>query len=310
MSLEIFTHKEDKNNSLQSKNKYNKCDKCNKIFKSKQGLIRHFNKKNPCDRILECSRCKKIFSRKGNLIRHLNRKNPCQSKTDKIQFLNKTIELETQKEVFRLKELDKMLEIEKEKTRRKVQQVAKIDNSTNIQQNIQNFINEINISQPTYNVNIFNVNNITDHIEKNILTLGIDKFGNMIEDSDAKQNIIKILGLIYKDTSIPECKNIIYSEMCDKFFTVQDSNQWEETPYEIVKPIIFTSLKKVIAPMMDDYKQNGNFIMDNRSIMIADKNMRLHFKLSDCNTTINMSDKTKKSQKEIQKTIQEGLCTN
>jgi uncharacterized C2H2 Zn-finger protein len=55
----------------------NACGKCGKSFSSKQSLVRHSNKKTPCDVVLKCGKCNKVFTRQSNLKRHLNRKTDC-----------------------------------------------------------------------------------------------------------------------------------------------------------------------------------------------------------------------------------------
>jgi hypothetical protein len=53
------------------------CDKCDRTFSDKRGLVRHMNRKAPCDRKLKCDKCNKVFKHISNLKRHQNRKNPC-----------------------------------------------------------------------------------------------------------------------------------------------------------------------------------------------------------------------------------------
>ena len=55
-----------------------KCNKCNRVFKSFTNLIKHQNKKIPCDLKHECLRCGYVFRDKDRLTRHMNRKTPCE----------------------------------------------------------------------------------------------------------------------------------------------------------------------------------------------------------------------------------------
>lgn len=272
-------------NTSPKKDNNNKCEKCNKTFYSKYTLRKHLERKIPCDNKIQCHKCGKIFKRNEHLTNHLNRKNPC--KTSSIE----------------IEKLKLQLEIEKEKTKRKGITINNItDNSTNNSTN-----NSINITAPTYNVNVFNVKNITDHIEKNILTMGSETFRSIMEEHpDAKEKIIKILELTYKNENYPECKNLIYTPTCDKFFALKE-NDWKEVKYDRIKTIICDGLRKVIYPYMDDFKQNGKFVMDKREVIVADPNMRMHFKLSDCNSLLKKSDSTNKNKKELHQTIKTGL---
>jgi hypothetical protein len=50
------------------------CNKCNSIFKQKKNLIKHQNKKNPCDKkinIIKCDYCYKTLSNKTKISNHL-----------------------------------------------------------------------------------------------------------------------------------------------------------------------------------------------------------------------------------------------
>lgn len=312
-----------KNTNTKKGQKIYKCEKCGKNFSRNYTLQKHYVKKIPCNRTLKCVRCNKVFKTKRDLERHMNRKYPCKTINNKELLLEKEIEILNIKKDIALKKYEKELEIYEKKIKLKLEvdkermlfkkELSKIvvqgnENKTNQTTNNINIVNGINIDKPTYNINVFNMENITNHIEKNILTLGIDAFGNLIEGCpDVKQKIIKILELTYNNKDFPECKNLMYSGTCDKFFSLEEDKRWKETSYEDVKPIVMNSLRKVILPYMDDFKQNGSFIMNSRDMMVADKNMTLHFKLSDCNTYIKNSDKTNKTKKEIREIIKTGL---
>lgn len=277
----------------------NKCSKCHKTFSNKYNLEKHLKKKIPCDRIIKCTNCNKVFKTISHLTRHMNRKNPCQSINEKEkEFEQELIILDKKKEI-KLELMDKQLEIEKEKTNRK-----QLCSTTTINNNNSN---NIIINAPTYNVNVFSVENVNNNIEKNILTLGMDVFKSIMDElPDAKDKIVKILELTYKNEDTPECQNLIYTPTCDKFFALKDKD-WEEIAYDKIKTIVLGGVKKVLFPYMDDYKQNGKFIMNSRDMMVADPNMDMHFQLSSCNTFIKESDKTKKKEKEIKKVVQDGL---
>lgn len=56
-----------------------KCGFCDFATIYKNSLIRHFNKKNLCNKRNEykCETCNKIFNQKQNLMNHMNKKNKC-----------------------------------------------------------------------------------------------------------------------------------------------------------------------------------------------------------------------------------------
>ena len=64
----------------------NTCNKCNKTFKTKNYLLKHLNKKNPCNQKYICENCNKEFTMQYLLNRHKNKKNPCEPKIKKINI--------------------------------------------------------------------------------------------------------------------------------------------------------------------------------------------------------------------------------
>ena len=56
------------------------CKKCNREFKSGRNLLKHQNRKIPCDRELKCDKCGKIFRQISDLKRHQNAKRDCSKK--------------------------------------------------------------------------------------------------------------------------------------------------------------------------------------------------------------------------------------
>lgn len=100
-----------------------KCPKCNFIFKRKDTLITHLNKKKSClsdEKKIKCEFCSKMFAKQYNLTRHLN---ICKKKISELESLKiKNEELKT--------------EIEKIKNNKQiVQNITINNNTTNIQNN-------------------------------------------------------------------------------------------------------------------------------------------------------------------------------
>ena len=152
------------------------CNYCKKIFKSKQNLQYHLNKKNKCNIKLECDNCKKKFNNKQQLDRHLNNKKKCEKLDPKIE--NTILKLE--KEVLELK----IENIE-------LKQINNINNG-----NITNNINNGTIN----NINIFG-NESLDHITKQILEKEILKIAERKYDECYKK-IMQFQGLKYPTTYI------------------------------------------------------------------------------------------------------------
>ena len=118
------------------------CNICKTQFTSDYLLLKHQNRKIPCNVIFECIRCKRILSSDTALENHYNKKTPCvespkfikpikKPTNNKNDVKNKIIILEKKKEISleiqrtkeKLKEQDRKfkLEIQKEKARKKEQ---------------------------------------------------------------------------------------------------------------------------------------------------------------------------------------------
>ena len=62
------------------------CVKCDKVFKTKQNLNLHLDKKIPCDRKLECKNCKKVFKTNQKLNNHINNITKCEKVDPEIEL--------------------------------------------------------------------------------------------------------------------------------------------------------------------------------------------------------------------------------
>jgi uncharacterized C2H2 Zn-finger protein len=100
-----------------------KCPKCNFIFKRKDTLITHLNKKKSClsdEKKIKCEFCSKMFVKQYNLTRHLN---ICKKKINEM-------------EILKIKNEELKNEIEKIKNNNPiVQNITINNNTTNIQNN-------------------------------------------------------------------------------------------------------------------------------------------------------------------------------
>jgi hypothetical protein len=155
------------------------CNKCNSIFKQKNNLIKHQNKKNPCDKkinIIKCDYCYKTLSNKTKISNHLktckvynqyelnkqkeNNNKQIQVLSDKIEeieinFNNKleeqNIKIEEQKNIYEKKIIELKKELEELKSKNN-----KINKKVNILKDIikeekkkvnKNSYDKINISK-------------------------------------------------------------------------------------------------------------------------------------------------------------------
>ncbi len=162
------------------------CAKCNKVFKSKQNLQYHLDKKNKCDSVLECDNCKKKFQTKYNLQRHINSKIKCikmDIETELLLIKNENIKL-----------INENLELKKENL--ELKQTLTIYNG-----NVNNgTINDNSINNSTININIFGKESI-EHITQNLLEKEILKIAERQYDECYKK-IMSFQGIKYPNTYI------------------------------------------------------------------------------------------------------------
>jgi hypothetical protein len=227
----------------------NLCTFCNKQFSDKYKLEKHLQKKNKCNIILECPRCKKIFTRKYDLNRHLDRKFPCikiidEFKERQIALEEKKIELEflkidssNKEREIRLLELDKLLEIEKEKTLRKQTSSKSIN------------IDQINIDQST-NLNLF-IMNYTDKPEKAIQSITPELSIRLLENGNAATNITKYL---YNNDDFPMFKNMICIDKDSEIFECFSEDKWKRIiGFDKIERPIHVNTKEAYVKLADLY---------------------------------------------------------
>jgi hypothetical protein len=229
----------------------NLCIICNKTFSDKYKLEKHLQKKNKCNITLECFKCKKIFTRKYDLKRHLDRKNPCMEIKDEMKerelaLEEKKIELEILKldasnkeREIRLLELDKLLEIEKEKTLRK-QTTSKTIN-----------IDQINIDQ---SINLF-IMNYTEKPEKAIQSITPELSVELLENGNAATNITKYL---YNNDDFPMFKNMICIDKDSEIFECFSEDKWKRIiGFDKIERPIHINTKEAYVKLTDLYIKNS-----------------------------------------------------
>jgi hypothetical protein len=232
------------------------CENCNKSFSDKYKLQKHLQKKNKCNTILECSRCRKTFTRKYDLNRHIERKTPCikikdEFKERELALEEKKIELEflkidssNKEREIRLLELDKILEIEKEKTLRK-QTTSKSIN-----------IDQINIDQSTNienSINLYFVN-YTEKPEKAIQSITPELSAKLLENGNAATNITKYL---YNNDNFPMFKNMICIDKDSEIFECFSEDKWKRIiGFDKIERPIHINTKEAYVKIADLYIQN------------------------------------------------------
>jgi hypothetical protein len=174
------------------------CEKCNKDFKTKYILIKHLNKKIPCDNVIKCENCLKEFKTNQHLQRHINRKNKC-------------IKVDLERENLELK--NEILELKLDMSEKNKQSIT-----NNITNNINNNT-QVNIFTPEGKLyhTYFLKSNPLEQLEFNI-----DNLSNLtLEDyTDELSNIYNFTNLIKEicfNMKLPKnwiiCKDDLFNEL-------------------------------------------------------------------------------------------------
>ena len=113
------------------------CGNCEKNFKRHIDLIRHENRKIPCDIDLSCNRCGKVFKQPYILNKHLNKKNKCDDNRYCLELELKIAETKLKIEETKVKG---------EEVKLKQVQAEKSSNTYNINGDMNNISNIINVN--------------------------------------------------------------------------------------------------------------------------------------------------------------------
>jgi hypothetical protein len=290
--------------------KKHECIKCKRLFSNNYLLRRHLNKKTPCDVVLTCDCCLKTFKEKWLFDRHKNKKIPCVAPPDTTQQ-KELIQLETDCKLkiinatkdatLAIKDMD--LIIEKERSSRK---------STITNNSVNNSVNNYYTFNYAPNINYvdFNKKNMDHHINKNILQLSIDEFGNIIGDeTKIKFILIKLLEQLYNNPDFPEYKNLIYSPTCDKFFAIH-KKEFREMSYDEIKPIILNNLSRITATFKSKFEYEANYeeaYLMQCKVASPDasngKYRQLNVILSNCNKVVSIIEQRAVEQSEDDGTV-------
>jgi len=227
------------------------CYKCGKLFKSKQNLQFHLDKKVKCDRVLECDNCKVIFQTKYKLDRHLNNKIKCLKITPDIELIS------AKKEIIELKK--ELLDTKKENIEYKLENNKLKQTLNNCMVNTNNGV--VNINNGTINnINIFGSESI-EHITKKILEREILKIAEKQYD-ECHNKIMSLHGLRYRGTSFIKMidihvlmtkliyftkkKNRTMKKENDKYY-INSEDGWEETNLEQLHIKTLTKHQEVLV---------------------------------------------------------------
>ena len=256
------------------------CVKCDKVFKTKQNLNLHLDKKIPCDRKLECKNCKKVFKTNQKLNNHINNITKCEK-------VDPEIELELVKnELYEYKKLN--LELKEELINNKSE--VDIKNLATVKKA---YTTDIPIYKETNNFNEY----IKSVIQEDFLEL-VPIFDKLTTHKGLnKIDINTILSQYNRLLSITDLLYIINYNLdklyVDKFWNNIESDSWIYLDEELIqwfgykeisrgKESIVKLLKKY-HELDDEYKILNNeeykiYITDFSSARVAEPDFNNNFK--------------------------------
>ncbi len=255
------------------------CEKCKKDFNKKYLLVRHQNRKKPCDNIdnininydkqiqdknnlieqtlqksLEtktlCLFCNSILINKGNLTRHIN--TFCKVKKEMVQDINKIIEEKNKL----IEQKNKQLEIDDNKYIREQLLILLKENKELKKNTSQNTPQNITINNPTIN-NTINQNNL----------VVINPFGkedlSHITLEDYKiylkgffPGFIKFIEKIHFDDNSNN-KNICITNLKSKYLSVHDGNKWiTRDKNEVIEKLMENKLN-ILTDKCEEFEESN-----------------------------------------------------
>lgn len=248
------------------------CDKCKKIFKTKQKLNNHLNRKIKCDNVIECEYCHKTFKTKQLLHQHTNKKKSC--KEEALEYRNEVLELKNENLELKL-------------------EIANLKNSTtNINSHNTTNINSNNTVNNT--INIFG-NEDLKHITKQILKEEILKIaeaeydqykGQLFEIKGQRYNInyikdMELHLLLNKLIYFTKKNNATMKKENDKFY-INKEEGWEDIELEDLHINTLSKHQEVLAQYKELILENKiykrmiekYFTDDNSDVLIEKTGIR------------------------------------
>lgn len=221
------------------------CIKCKEIFKAKQQLDRHLEKKNKCDIVtkFKCNICSKYLNSNYYLQKHIAN-NKCKEhsiitsstniESDDIKIAIKSILLNHQSVKNKIILLNKY-----NMTLSDIDIKLVLNSDTDIDGKVSYIYSMINNKKPITDITNNNTNNgtITNNITNNIQINNFGKedisylndeyFKNLILKNDVNKIYMKLAQDIYFDKDHPENKTIKIDNINNKYALVFNNGKWE-----------------------------------------------------------------------------------
>jgi hypothetical protein len=266
------------------------CELCYEIFKTKQQLMNHMNRKNKCDIItdFQCNQCFKYFKRGINLKEHINKNNCRKYNKDKLieKIQSTDLTITTNNNIKSTLDMDLSLN-------------TKIDllvnthniklNKTTIKEILNNnkltetekidLLSGSNAKTAVANINNGNINNINGNVTNNttnnniiinnfgnedIEYLNNDYFKDLIMNNHIETAYMKLTEDIYLNKEHPDNLNVKIDNLNNKYGFVYKDGTWKAILKYELKELLHNKnsqlLKihyKKIKSILDNAKKNS-----------------------------------------------------
>ena len=267
------------------------CELCYEIFKTKQQLMNHMNRKNKCDIITDyqCNQCLKYFKRGINLKEHINKNNCRKYNKDKLieKIQSTDLTITTNNSIKSTLDMDLSLNT-------KIDLLVNTHNikltKTTIKEILNNnkltetekidLLSGSNAKTAVANINNGNINNINGNVTNNNTTnnnIIINNFGNeeieylnndyfkdLIMNNHIETAYMKLTEDIYLNKEHPDNLNVKIDNLNNKYGFVYKDGTWKAILKYELKELLHNKnsqlLKihyKKIKSILDNAKKNS-----------------------------------------------------
>ncbi len=232
------------------------CDRCGKSFKSNFYLDKHLNRKKPCLKITADTTQNQKNSQKADpeIKPKLEQKTDLKPNGPDLSHNIEDRAFNYQKEIMRLNHQQKLeiikakkeaiLEVERERTSRKVQTPHVTNNYNNLLHLEIHELKILNATFPAKNIHDADldcIKKIVPAVHKNSEDNEISEF--MCKDKGLDEINVELIGKTYNNEALPTQRNMVYSDESKTFYVVKNSS-WVESDFKNIEELLSQTLQK------------------------------------------------------------------
>lgn len=255
-----------------------KCPICYQLFKCKNNLIKHQEKKNKCNIItpFKCEKCCKYFKQNRSLLTHMNK---CDFKNNKISIITEDNHNYTAiRSIIISKDTDdvKLLLLKKYNTvmsddelKIMLKSSMLLDGKVSLFYSMLNSDSYLNINSNTIKNNTIknntvenSNNNVTNNIQINnfgnekIDYLDKDYFKDLIMNQHIEKGYVQLIKDIYLNKEHPENKTVKVENINNKYALVFNNDKWDTILKSDLKEMIHKKNYTVLKMHYDKLKKS------------------------------------------------------